>query len=549
MKFTSLGLKAKIILGSCMPLLLLVGLSIITSTSVKSLLKSSDMVDHTHVVVERAMSIVASAVDMETGMRGYLLAGKEGFLDPYEGGKKSFLEQVKVLKRTVNDNPAQVQLLEEVEENINAWVKDVTEPAIQLRRDIGDEKSMNDIVEVVGEAKGKKYFDKFRNQMKTFEEREVSLMAQRQQEAKNTAGNTTRAIILGTLGTIFMAVLISYFLGRAIVNPINRMIEGLTEGTEQVVLASSQVASSSQSLAGGASQQAASLEQTSSSLEEMSSMTKMNADNANQADNLMKDANQIVGQANDSMGQLTTSMEEISKASEDTSKIIKTIDEIAFQTNLLALNAAVEAARAGEAGAGFAVVADEVRSLAMRAAEAAKNTADLIEGTVKKVSEGSQLVNTTNDAFQKVAASTSKVGELVVEISASSREQSNGINEVNRAIAEMDKVTQDNAANSEESASASEEMNAQAEHMKGIVGGLVAMVRGDQNGNEKMSTSFEADKPKDTVPTREGMTSHHQKAFASPVKKANAANTSTINTQAVKPEEIIPMDEENFLDF
>ncbi len=134
-------------------------------------------------------------------------------------------------------------------------------------------------------------------------------------------------------------------------------------------------------------------------------MTKQNADNANQADGLMKEANQVVVQANESMGELTTSMEEISKASEETSMIIKTIDEIAFQTNLLALNAAVEAARAGEAGAGFAVVADEVRNLALRASDAAKNTANLIEGTVKKVSDGSELVTRTNEAFTKVAES------------------------------------------------------------------------------------------------------------------------------------------------
>jgi methyl-accepting chemotaxis protein len=173
-------------------------------------------------------------------------------------------------------------------------------------------------------------------------------------------------------------------------------------------------------------------------------------------------------------------MDEISHAGEETSKIIKTIDEIAFQTNLLALNAAVEAARAGEAGAGFAVVADEVRNLAMRAADAAKNTASLIEGTVKKVSEGSELVSGTNDAFQKVAQSASKVGELVGEIAAASNEQSQGIGQINTAVTEMDTVVQQNAANAEESASASEEMTAQAEQMKQMVGELVAMVEGSQ---------------------------------------------------------------------
>jgi methyl-accepting chemotaxis protein len=289
-------------------------------------------------------------------------------------------------------------------------------------------------------------------------------------------------MIIGSLVAILLGSLLAFFITRGITKPINHIIESLSEGSDQVAAASGQVSSSSQSLAEGAGEQAASLEETSSSLEEMSSMTRQNADNANQANNLMKEANREVNKANDSMAELTTSMEEISKASEETSKIIKTIDEIAFQTNLLALNAAVEAARAGEAGAGFAVVADEVRNLAMRAAEAAKNTAGLIEGTVKKVKNGADIVTRTNKAFTEVARSAGKVGELVGEITAASSEQARGIEQVNTAVAEMDKVTQQNAAGAEESASASEEMNAQAERMKEVVGELIALVGGSRNG-------------------------------------------------------------------
>jgi methyl-accepting chemotaxis protein len=218
-------------------------------------------------------------------------------------------------------------------------------------------------------------------------------------------------------------------------------------------------------------------------------MTRQNAGNANQADTMMKEANQVVTTANASMGELTHSMEDISKASEETSKIIKTIDEIAFQTNLLALNAAVEAARAGEAGAGFAVVADEVRNLAMRAAEAAKSTADLIEGTVKKVNEGGDLVSRTNEAFAEVAASSKKVGELVGEIAAASNEQAQGIGQVNTAVSEVDKVTQQNAASAEESASASEEMSAQAEQMRAIVSELGTLVSGASGQADRYSAT------------------------------------------------------------
>ena len=283
------------------------------------------------------------------------------------------------------------------------------------------------------------------------------------------------------VAAILLVLVVSmYFLIKKLVaRPLNSIIVNFKNITNQVSLRAGQVSSSSKQLADGSSNQAASIEETSSSLEEMSSMTKQNAENAKQADGHMKEANQVVSQANDSMTELITSMEEISKASQETSKIVKTIDEIAFQTNLLALNAAVEAARAGEAGVGFAVVADEVRNLSMRAAEAAKNTAGLIEGTMKKVADGSELVSKTNEAFTQVAESSQKVGELVGEIATASNEQTQGIEQTNTAVAEMDKVVQQNAANAEESASASEEMNAQAEQMKAMVNELATLVGGN----------------------------------------------------------------------
>jgi methyl-accepting chemotaxis protein len=346
-------------------------------------------------------------------------------------------------------------------------------------------------------------------------------------------------MVLIPLILLAMVLLISPMrqLGR-----LTAVTAGLSGAVDEVNRAAGGISGVSQSLAQGSSEQAASLEETSASLEEMASMTRTNADNARQADALMGEAARVVDTAHTSMNQLAASMQEVSKASEDTAKIIKTIDEIAFQTNLLALNAAVEAARAGEAGAGFAVVADEVRALAMRAAEAAKNTASLIEGTVSKVKEGSELMGRTAEVFFQMSGSTGKVKELVAEIAAASTEQAQGVDQINKAVNEMNTVTQQTAANAEEAASASEMLNAQAEEMRGHVSALTVLVGsgGSGAGNGQKHG-------------RGGGKAPAARSLMSPAlhrpSPARGPLGHTPKGKPVNPAEVIPLDDGDFKDF
>jgi methyl-accepting chemotaxis protein len=339
-------------------------------------------------------------------------------------------------------------------------------------------------------------------------------------------------------GTLLIVVL--WFVSRSIIKPINRIIAELTGGAEQTSSASGQVSSASQSLAQGASEQAAAVEEVTSSIEEMASMTKQNATNANEAKSLAANATAGTGKGTEAMGRMSSAIEDIKKSSDETAKIIKTIDEIAFQTNLLALNAAVEAARAGEAGKGFAVVAEEVRNLAQRSAQAAKDTAEMIEGSVKNADNGVAISSEVAALLNEIADSNGKVNDLVGEIAAASNEQSQGIDQINTAVGQMDQVTQSNAANAEESASASEELSAQAEQLKSIVGNLDALISGSSTRGTG-GAEFRADRHVATATHQAPRQTAKAQPSKAPQKRATATVASTAN------EEAFPMDDDTGL--
>jgi len=302
--------------------------------------------------------------------------------------------------------------------------------------------------------------------------------------AQSTKRNVS---VVGGIAMI-LGALLAFLISRGIIKTLTRIITGMNEGADQVNDAAGQVAGASQQLAEGASEQASSLEETSSALEEMAAMTRTNAENARQANDLSGQARDAAQNGDQTMVKLNGAMTAINESSGEISKIIKVIEEIAFQTNLLALNAAVEAARAGEHGKGFAVVADEVRNLAQRAAQASREITGLIEDSVNKAKEGTQVAGEVGKSLAAIVGDVTKVTDLIDGITKASEEQAQGVDQVNTAVSQMDKVTQQNAAGAEESASAAEELSAQAATVKSMVDELSVMV-GGQSGTQAGSSA------------------------------------------------------------
>jgi methyl-accepting chemotaxis protein len=346
---------------------------------------------------------------------------------------------------------------------------------------------------------------------------------------------------------MFILIINFIIVGKKLNVQIQQIVDALMESAGEINTVSTLVSTATETLADGASSQAAAIEETSSSLEQMATMTTGNADHANQAKNLMAETRAIVTKVNEHMNNMAVAIQKVTKTSEETGKIIKTIDEIAFQTNLLALNAAVEAARAGEAGAGFAVVADEVRNLAQRSAQAAKNTATLIENTVAVVKESSDLTELTQTAFKENVEIAKKVEDLVKEIAAASVEQAQGINHINKAVADLDRVTQQNTSTAQESASAAEELNAHAAQMKGILQKLAVIIKGQADEAKEIPPSAKKQMQKRTVAVV-AKASHKL-----PVKSLPAPVQKTVSKRApsrtVRPDEVIPFGKEEFKDF
>jgi methyl-accepting chemotaxis protein len=345
----------------------------------------------------------------------------------------------------------------------------------------------------------------------------------------------------GSASVIFalLAVVLVTFNSVRVRRALGELAGTLGRVSEALVGYGATVSSASQSLAEGSSSQAASIEETSASLEEMSGMTNRNAENSQKANDLTSQARSAADKGAADMAAMAAAMQDIKVSSDDIAKIIKTIDEIAFQTNILALNAAVEAARAGEAGMGFAVVADEVRNLAQRSAQAAKETAVKIETAISKTSQGVGISGKVAANLAEIVSKARQVDELVAEVATASREQTQGIKQINSAVGQMDQVTQANAASAEESAAAAEELNSQAQVMKQAVTELLQLV-----GHASSNVSAPASRARVEV-SRPG-------SARNPARKISASSNGQLKNQALPlstARNEIPMEGDDFKDF
>ena len=398
---------------------------------------------------------------------------------------------------------------------LRATFLDAKKAVIAARREHGEVEAMAVLSDRFEPAAGPYYaaFDALR-------EWNVKAGAAAGERIGSNVAATLRGVAVGVVLGALVAGVLAFVIVRSTSRAMSGSVAQLREGAQQVASAAGQVSTSAQSLSQGATEQAASLEETSASMEEMASMTRKNAEHAQQASTLVTGVARQVDASNLALTAMVASMSEIQESSGKVAKIIKTIDEIAFQTNILALNAAVEAARAGEAGMGFAVVADEVRSLAQRSAQAAKDTATLIEESIARSGEGARKVDQVAAAIATIMGSVAEVTRIVQEVRDASQQQTQGIDQVSQAIAQMEKVTQTTAATAEESAAASEELNAQAEVSMTVVRELDALVGGGGARRDNVVALRGATSSAGRAATRPQRSAAESKAAVTPAESA-----------------------------
>ena len=463
----------------------------VSYSSLLSLVKANGWNIHTYQVMEQSDAILSSLINIETGYRGYIIAGEEAFLEPVTAGKEGFHKAFDIAKSLTSDNPAQQERLGQLLDAYTAWTKNEIDSTITQRKVASDQKALDHVYKWIEEAHGKEQMDSMRKMLADIKGNESSLLIVRAKEVISTQSFTISIILGGGLLAITVSLLMVFLLSSSITrqlgtepreikriaekiakgeldmdyssvkNPIGafaaikimneKLVETITainETATQVAGGSEQVSTTAQQMSQGATEQASSAEEVSSSVEELAATIKQNNDNSLTTVHISQKAAADAAEGGKAVDEAVAAMKVIAGK-------VDIINEIARQTNLLALNAAIEAARAGEVGKGFAVVASEVRKLAERSQTAASEITSLSISTVASAAKAGEIISRTVPDIRKTA-------DLVQEISSASQEQASGSDQIGKAIVQLDTVIQQNASASEEMASMSEELSGQA---------------------------------------------------------------------------------------
>lgn len=466
-------------------------------------IKQISWVTHTYKVIAMAQNILSAAIDMETGMRGFLLTGKENFLEPYHGGSKNFAGQVEALKETVSDNPSQVDRLSQIANTINNWQNLVVNQAFELRKTINDAKTMEDVSHVVAQAKGNTYIDRFRRMINQFKRNEQLLMTSRQKGVTSTTFWTYVFIGFSILVAALASLLTHIFLSSSIKN-FSQVLGEMNVSVEEVNQTAQTIGQSSHQLSDNVNMQASSVEETSANMEEINSMVVNNVKLAEQSKANSEDVNSNIEDLKLAMEKISESnsqIEGLSKLIEEIGSKTAVINEIVFQTKLLSFNASVEAERAGEHGRGFAVVAQEVGNLAQMSGKAATEITQIVKNSTERAtliaSENTQRVDRGVNIMSEVSKKAKLAAAGANQILDASHEQENGISQIKEAIISISKTTQQTSIVAEGNSKSGETLKDQALAInknvdslnKILLGELQALVDENEENDESLLSS------------------------------------------------------------
>ncbi len=526
-----MSLSMRLTLGFSGVVVVFLAIVSFTYVSQSSYVQANQWNVHTYQVLEEVSGILTSLVNIETGYRGYVISGKEEFLDPVKKGRTDYDKAFASFKSLTSDNASQQERTATLAKSKEAWERNEIQATIDKRKAATNAADIDAVNLWITEGHGKQEMDSMRGVLAEMDKAERSLLATRAEAMRSLQEATQNVLAFGSLAGLLIAVFLGIFTTRSISKPITKTTNELREASKSLESASLQVSSSSQELSSGSSELASSIEEMTSSLEELQSIIESNTKNVNQSESLMQETSGESRKVTERMSELKTQLSDISGNSKKISKIIKVIDDIAFQTNILALNAAVEAARAGDAGKGFAVVAEQVKSLAQKSAEAAKETADLIEIAMDSVAKGESLGQIVVDAQVIAVDKAGKVAVLLDEVNRASKEQLKGANQINQSVAQVNSIVQTTAASSEENAAAGEELLSQAESLAGNVSQLNRIITGKTDAQTSVVRAVHKPQHNAPVLTPASKTLH----------RLESGRVRKTETTVTKPEDVIPL--------